>query len=344
MKSKKLMQLGRRKALAPTIEWIEQTSAQLEQANSGGGKLLEISFVEWCETVKIKTDKGLKPFSLFSWQELFAGLVVGEKALTRRAIALLSSRQTGKTSLVLAIAAYLSQAREQFTIIFVHRTTADAYLLCRRLKRLLPGVKLKTDSLSLLEFTESGSMIYFRSANPAKKDGGENCSRGIEHCDILVVEESGHLENLEQVKGSIAPTMTWSSTGVMIYVGTAGSQQSFYYESLAKSAGSAENLENLLSGIRSGHKEPFQVMDTGTGTVGVVTNWRAIEQFREEPDFLGRVQGEFDLSDTQMDSEYELIFGSSVDSAVFDFGLVMATQTELKAYEHQARRCNLYRC
>ena len=234
---------------------------------------------------------------------------------------------------MLALAAYLSQAREQFTIIFVHRTTADAFLLCRRLKRLLPGVNLKTDSLSLLEFADSGSMIYFRSANPAKKDGGENCARGIEHCDLLVVEEAGHLENLEQVKGSIAPCMTWSSIGLMVYVGTAGSKQSFYYESLAKAATSAENLENLLSGIREGHLEPFQVLDTGEGTVGAITNWRAIEQFRNEPDFLKRVQNEFDLSDTQMDSEYELIFGFAVDSAVFDFSLVMGAIDEGGLYE-----------
>lgn len=304
-----------------------------EQAGSGG-ELLSISFSQWCRTVRIKTDKGLKPFSLFPWQESFADLVVGDDALTRRAIALLSSRQTGKTSLMLALAAYLSQAREQFTIIFVHRTTADAFLLCRRIKRLLSGVKLRTDSLSLLEFADSNSVIYFRSANPAKRDGGENCARGIEHADLLIVEEAAHLENLEQVRGSVAPTMTWSNIGLMLYIGTAGSKQSFYYESLARSAGGAENLENILSGIRAGDKEPFQVMDTGTGTVGVVTNWRAIEQFRSEPNFLKRVQGEFDLSDAQMNSEYELIFGSAADAAVFDFGLVMAAQADIEPYEH----------
>ncbi len=329
------MNLGRRKALSPTLNWIEEKKGELENS-SGGGELLDLSFSEWCQTLEIKTDRGLQPFELFPWQESFADLILGNEALTRRAIALLSSRQTGKTALLLAIAAYLAQSRRQFTAIVVHRTTQDAHLLSRRLKRFLGGVQLKTDSLSLLEFADSGSALHFRSSNPGKSDGAEQTGRGLESVDFVVIEEASHTSNLKQVLGVVAPTLTWSAMGLVCFVGTASSKQSYYYENLVSAASGEENLENLLSGIRAGNIAPFQVLDNGNGAVGVVTNWRAIQRFKAEANFLGRVQSEFDLSDSMMDSEYELIFGSSVDSAVFNFGLVMAAQIELEPYEHSA--------
>jgi phage terminase large subunit len=50
---------------------------------------------------------------------------------------------------------------------------------------------------------------------------------------------------------------------------------------------------------------------------------------------LKRVQEELNLSDAQIASEYEMEFSSAVDSAVFDFGLVMQAQvSELPQYEH----------
>lgn len=283
-----------------------------------------MSFAEWARSLRIKTDKGLQPFELFDWQEATADLICGEQPLTRRPITLLSSRQTGKTSLLLALAAYLAQSRMQFTAVIIHRTTADAHLLCRRVKRFINGVPMKTDSLSLLEFANTDSALHFRSSNPAKSDGAEQTGRGLESVDLVIVEEASHTGNLKEVLGVIAPAMTWSNMGIVAFVGTAGSKLSYYYQTLTAAAGGEQPLENLLEGIREGRLEPFQVLDRGTGAVGVVTNWRAIGRFRSEPAFLERIQNEFDLSDSQIDSEYELIFGSGDDAAVFDFALVMA--------------------
>ena len=61
MKSKKLMKLGRSKALAPRLGWLEDKRAELERV-SGKGDLLEISFIEWCKTVELSTMEGLNLF------------------------------------------------------------------------------------------------------------------------------------------------------------------------------------------------------------------------------------------------------------------------------------------
>ena len=101
--------------------------------------------------------------------------------------------------------------------------------------------------------------------------------------------------------------------GLMLFVGTAGSKQSYFYEQLAKASGGGEKLESLLSGIRGGELEPYQVLGGDSGPVGIVTHWRAIERFKNEPDFLKRVKDEFNLSDEQIAAEYQLDFESSVD-------------------------------
>ena len=59
-----------------------------------------------------------------------------------------------------------------------------------------------------------------------------------------------------------------------------------------------------------------------------MTHWKAIERFKNEPDFLGRVQDEFSLADSQIATEYSLDFASAVDSACFDFSTVMSAQDE----------------
>ena len=327
MKSKRLMKLGRRKALSPTLEWLEKAVAQPKE--SDGEELLTLPFAEWCESLKIKTPTGLAPFELFDWQQETAQLITGETKANGRQIIVLSSRQTGKTSLFLALSGYLAQAISHFTGVIIHKTGTDAGLLARRLKRFLGGIKPEPDNLSLMGFS-SGAFLHFRSSNPGRgAEGAEATGRGLESVDITIIEESGHTSNLADVLGVVGPAMTWGNPKLSILIGTAGSKASHYYDLLAQSAGGADRLELLLEGIRQGTEEPFQILNReGPGPIGVISNWRCIPEFAAEPDFLKRVQEELNLSDSQIASEYEMKFSASVDSAVFDFAQVMDAQTE----------------
>ncbi|MEL6879074.1 MAG: hypothetical protein AAFP09_01010 [Cyanobacteria bacterium J06607_10] len=328
------MKLGRRKTLAPTLDWIEEIAA-LQTTATASGELLDMPFDQWCETLKIKTPNGLKPFELFDWQRETAKLIAGENKASGRQIIVLSSRQTGKTSLFLALSGYLAQAVSHFTGVIIHKTGQDSGLLARRLKRFLGGVKPEPDNLSLLGFS-SGAFLHFRSSNPNRGvEGAEQCGRGLESVDLTIIEESGHTSNLKEVLGVIGPAMTWGNPMLSILIGTAGSKASHYYSLLAESAGGEERLEALLEGIRQGTERPFQVLNReGPGPIGVISNWRCIPRFAAESDFVGRVQRELNLSDAQIASEYEMVFSAAVDSAVFSFPLVMAAQTDI---EHQEK-------
>ena len=335
MSSTKLRRFSQRKSPLPNQaarikEIREQLEALLEGDVIGQGarKLEGVSFQEYCASLRIKTTAGIQPFILFPWQVSFTDLLVGPNALKRRQISLLSSRQTGKTSVLLVLLCYLALSQQEFTAIVIHKTTADTHLLARRVKKFLGDTNLSTDSLGIIEFAETRSTIHFRSSNPGREDGAEQCGRGIESCDFVYVEEASHTRNLQDVIGVCAPTMTWSDRAQMVFVGTGSTKQSFFYESLAKAANGAEQLENTLSRIRQGTVAPYQLLGGDTGPIGIITNWRVIKRFRDEPDFLKRVKEEFNLSDEQIAAEYQLDFESSVDSACFDFALVMAASTE----------------
>ena len=194
-------------------------------------------------------------------------------------------------------------------------------MLCRRLKKLIPpGTPLITDSLSLLEFANTKSSLHFRSSNPRLgADGAEQTGRGLESVDLCIIEEASHTNNLSDVKGVVAPTMTWGNPAVMIYVGTASNKQSYYYEHLSASANGEQNLEAKTAAIKSGKEQPYQVLRGENGQISVITNWRAIERFKNEPNFLGRIQKQYSLADEQIATEYELDFSNSVDEPIFDY-------------------------
>ena len=333
------MSLGRQKSLKPTLDWIAEVKAAIAETAADDAPLLTMPFPEWCQTLRIKTPKGLRPFRLFDWQKETAELFTGDRAANSRQIVVLSSRQTGKTSMFLALAGHQAQAISHFTGVVIHKTGTDSGLLARRLKRFLNGVKPDPDNLSLMGFP-NGAFLHFRSSNPNRgEEGAEQCGRGLESVDLVIVEESGHTSNLAEVLGVVGPAMTWGNPKLSILIGTAGSKASHYYELLAESAGGPEKLEALLAGIRAGTEEPFQILNRdGSGPIGVISNWRCIPEFAAEPDFLARVQAELNLSDAQIASEYEMEFSASVDSAVFDFGLVMAAQSDdIKPYEDGER-------
>jgi hypothetical protein len=295
--------------------------------------VLRTPFFEWCQTLRIKTPTGLKPFTLFDWQKETAELLVGDRSVKGRQVVVLSSRQTGKTSMFLALAGHQAQAIAHYTGVIIHKTGTDSGLLARRLKRFLNGVKPDPDNLSLLGFA-NGAFLHFRSSNPNRgEEGAEQCGRGLESVDLVIVEESGHTINLAEVLGVIGPAMTWGNPKLAILIGTAGSKNTHYYQLLAESAGGEERLETLLDGIRHGTEEPFQILNReGPGPIGVISNWRCIPEFAAEPDFLKRVQEELNLSDAQIASEYEMEFSATSDSSVFDFPVIMNAQVDSIEY------------
>ena len=330
MKTKGLAEKGKiLKAHADILRARQSTFAKV-----GNDALLELSFEEWCETCRIKTDEGLQPFTLFDSQKEFANLIVGKKPLVRRTISLLSSRQTGKTSLMLAIMSYLAQSRRQFKGIVLHKTLEESRALCRRLQTafLKDEVEMITRSLSLLHFKASGSQIIFKSTNPSKAEGAQGSGRGQESIDCVFCDESSHTSNLKEVLGVVRPTTQWSNLGIVVFAGTGSSKQSYFYDCLSRAAGSAQALEETLEAVRTGAVEPCQILDPGEGNakgnVACITHWRSVPKFRNEPDFLKRVSNESDLSEAMIASEYQLSFSSSVNSAVFDFATVMAAQVE----------------
>ena len=289
-------------------------------------RLLTQPFPEWCKNLRIKTDRGIRSFEVFDWQGDFSEILLNSPRIP---ITLLSSRQTGKTAVLLALVVWLALSREQFTGLLIHRKGDDAKTLARRTKRLIPrGVRLASESLSLIEFAETGSALHFRSSNHKQEDGAEAAGRGLDSVDFVIIEEASHTNNVKELLGVIGPCLTHSAMATIVLVGTSGRRDSYFYDSLCDAYGGREPLENTLETIRQWDGAPFYVQRS-PGRVAIITNWRAIPKFAAEgtdatgyPNYLRRIKKEQDLSDAQISSEHELRFDSDTTSAVFDFTLV----------------------
>lgn len=292
--------------------------------------LLTEPFAQWCRGLRIKTENGIESFDLFDWQDEFIDLLLNNPKIP---ISLLSSRQTGKSAVILALLVWLSLSRFEFTAVVTHRKGDDVRQLARRCKKFIPdGVRLESDSLSLIEFRDTGSQLHFRSCNPKAEDGAEAVGRGLASVDLIVIEEASHTSNVQDVMRVIGPTLTHSPMKTVLQIGTASRKESYYYGCLRDAFGGTEPLENTLSGIRAGTIEPFHV-ERGEKRIAVITNWRAIPRFRDEgfdedgrPNYLKRIEKEQDLSESQVNSEHELIFDSDTTQIVFEFTDVMKAQ------------------
>lgn len=297
----------------------------------GSSQLLEQDFDSWCKGLQIKSSRGLQPFTLFDWQSRFTEVLLNNP---RTPITLLSSRQTGKTAEVLALLIWLALSRFEFTAVVIHRKGDDSKQLARRAKRFIPaGVRLGTCNLSLIEFADTGSQLHFRSCNPRNEDGAEAVGRGLNSVDLIVIEEASHTGNVKEILGVLAPALTWSNMATVLQIGTAGRKETYFYQSLVDAFGTAEALERTLEQIRNDVIEPFQVVE-GENRIAIVTNWRAIEQFKNEGrdpktgewEYLKRIAREQDLSVSQVASEHELIFNSDKSAGAFEFTQVMQSQ------------------
>ena len=274
------------------------------------------TFEEFCGRLKIKTLDGYKPFNLLCWQQQFAHLILTELADRQATVSVMKSRQVGNTLLTLAIALWLSLTISHHTSLILHLTFADAWNLCRRLRKLVQQlpIKMVTDSLSLLEFP-NGSTIYFRSADP------ETCGRGLENVDFLIVEEQAHQSQLSKTLEITDPMQTHSRCSKLILIGTPNGKRSHYYERL-KNIVSEQTINATVEGIRSGTLNPYQQFSQGDNHL-ILLNWRSIKRFREQanPTFLDRIRQKGKTTEIGILTEYELEFSES-ETGIFAYSLV----------------------
>ena len=347
MKSSALTKIAKQQRYVNRVQWLrshlngpsdeDETTIDYSALFDEKG-LICVDFPTFCRHFFVVTEHGEVPFKLYDWQIKAAEILLANQ---RRTIAILSSRQVGKTLLLAAILMYLGMRQRRFKGLLIHRSGADYQDISRDCRFFIPpGVRLEPDNLSLIGFSHTGSRVEFRSSDHTKQQGHERAGRGQRSISYVVIEEASHTQNLDNVMKIVGPATKRGFPGTKVLVGTAGSKQSRFYEHLSASANGEHNLEKILDGIRSGHLAPFQVLEGETGEISIISNWRAIPEYRTVTDdipdgkaFLRELKKDLTLTDEQIDSEYELVFGSSADSAVFDYGLIYkAKDPTLKFY------------
>ena len=286
----------------------------------------------WVSQTPIKSGSGITNFNPLEWQQRTADTVIGNKD-QRKSYVFVKSRQVGATTLVLSIVDYLCLTTPGFQALFLHKTYNDASLLGYRNRKFLTNAKVPmiSDSLSRQEFL-NGSVAYFRSSDP------ESCGRGLDSIDAVVYEECAFYDSLEGTIGAIAPSQTWCSNALSLFISTPNGKRGngAKYWQMA-SGGDDAATERLLAGIRNATEEPYQILRADTPSVLFLTHWRAVERYRKESDFKARIMKESGIGQDTFAQEFDLDFNVSESEAVFSFELVdKATGGDWQAGDKEA--------
>ena len=201
-----------------------------------------------------------------------------------------------------------------FTALVASRTQADAWLLGRRLRRMVRslGIDLETDALNLAVFP-NGSTIMFRSADP------DSVGRGIESINAVFLDEFSFYDEQGRTLEAIAPSMTSVSNSKLFVVSTPNGKGDEFWRLLTTPISEPE-LEQKFEGIRSETEPPFQII-AGSPRL-ILLNWR--EVYPGDRGFLERIKTELNLTEATIRQEYEMEFLSGSEDFIFSLPLVRA--------------------
>lgn len=276
-----------------------------------------IAWCNWVSSIPIKSGSGISTFHPLLWQQSVADCIISNRN-SRKIYTFCKSRQVGATTLTLSIVDFLCITIPGFRALLLHKTFLDAQLLGDRNRKFLTAAKVPmvSDSQSRQEYP-NGSVAYFRSSDP------ESCGRGLDSVDCVVFEECAFYSDLPATIGAIAPSQTWVSNAISLFVSTPNGKRgegAKYWEMV--SGGDDKATENKLSAIRNSQEPPFQILRGDTPSVLFLTHWRAMERYANEPDFKARIIQESGISEETFAQEFDLDFSQSEAEAVFSFELI----------------------
>lgn len=272
--------------------------------------------------IKIRSGGRIQPMQPWEWQLSLINQVMGDWD-TRSSYIFAKSRQCGASEGLLSILLWLSLiagsglvegVHEGFTSLVISRTQQDAFLLARRMRRMIRSLELKLDSdaLSMLAFP-NGSSVMFRSGDP------DSVGRGIESINAVVLDEFSFYEQQARTMEAIAPGMTSVPNSKLFVISTPNGKSDEFWRLLTTGPLTEDQLERKLEGIRTEVEPPFQYINGNPRLV--LLNWREVYDDRKDT-FLQDIKAEFNLTEATIRQEYEMEFISESEDFIFPLALV----------------------
>ena len=227
-------------------------------------------------------------------------------------------RQLGLTETIANYFLFKAVTNEGYLGVIFSKTQADTSNIARRIRRQIDSlyeyVETRTDSLTDIEFSHGGRLL-FRNSTP-------NGSRGLESVSDILFDEAAFVDEIEEIyKSAIPCTTAVGEDARIIILSTPSGQSGWYFDKLSLNNGDRDIL-NICQQVREGLIDPVQYWSDNNGWCKFIVHWKAHPVYALQQDtYLQSIKARFELPEDVIQQEYNLSFTDS-DTLVFSSDVI----------------------
>lgn len=280
------------------------------------------SWVEFAESISIRSGIRFTKFSPYFYQKNII------EQLAERSATITKGRQLG-ASIVLINWMLWRVLKDGLVTLGTSRTGEDAFELSKKVRsqiNYLPpewGVKLTTDNLSELAFSNGGRMLF--------RAPTDDCGRGVDSCAIVLIDEAQSLINLDILQGALSATQdACGDDARMIICGTPPENRFYpFWQRLTDRNGDID-FDSVCQQIREGEiPDGYKCWLDEDGWAKIVFDYHAHPVHKQNPNYIEDVIRKKKITRSMAMREYALLVPTEDEAAIFEFSLVrQATRGE----------------
>lgn len=288
--------------IAPTVNGKIQTAP----TNQNGAVFehnpygIPEDFREFAKLCQIRSGVDFVPFELFDYQVELSNLIDKHKGL-----AVLKTRQTGGSEVISCKMLHESLLNPAFLGAAFSLGQQESSKLSDRVGTMpsqIPGFKWAIDSKTARK-SEKGGELLFRPAT-------ENSARSLASVTWLFFDEAGFPPDISEMYGNATPSQRMvgdSARRILISTLPREGLDCWYGSTFWSSL--PFDLEEEIARVQEGrgrHDKGFSYWIDAEGWVRVLLHWHSHPIYSQVPNFLQTVKKEENLTDEQLQREYNL--------------------------------------
>ena len=280
-------------------------------------------WVDFARLTDIRSGQSIVKFNPYQYQIDLVDLIEANKS-----IIICKTRQLGITETIANYFLYYAVKYEGYLAVIFSKTQSDTSNIAKRLRRQIEslGLKVKSDSLTDIEFFRGGR-ILFRNSTPYG-------SRGLESVSHILFDEASFITDIEEIYKSALPTTSMVENSKVILLSTPNGTQGFFYDVLTQNNDfdALKKCEEITDKFES----PFYHWRDSKLWLKVLIHWLAHPIYSQRENYLETIKNQFSLTEEIVNQEYNLSFTNSQES-IFKADLIYSAiddcSKDLDVYE-----------
>lgn len=254
---------------------------------------------DFAQQCHIRSGNKIIPFVPYSYQERLSDII--DKY---RGTVVLKTRQLGVSEAIACKFLHKAKINPGYAASVLSLGQKESSNIARRIRRMastVPTLDFASDSLTDLEVSNGGRLMF----RPSTK----NAIRSLESISDLLFDEAEFVPNIEEIYSAAVPSQEMVGEDArIVIVSTPSTKTSWFWQMFASN--NSVDCEELIEAVRNDETEPFQFWVDDEGWAKVILHWRSHPIYGQQPDYLERTKKKYNLSDAQLQREYNLGIGS----------------------------------